>query len=104
MADSASKVFGNAKVYGDARVYGNATIYKDTETTGQTLNIHNLKLYGHNITFTDYHIQIGCTIMLYTEFLEVSKAEAKLMGLEIKYYNNIKKWLNVIIQQYYKEI
>jgi carbonic anhydrase/acetyltransferase-like protein (isoleucine patch superfamily) len=94
-------VFGYAKVFGDAKVFGNACVYRDADITKECLNICNRKLYQYNITFTDYHIAIGCKQMSFIKWLEVSLDDAIAMGLREEYYNNVKSLLEFLIPQYY---
>jgi hypothetical protein len=96
-----SDVSDNAKVYKDAEVFGYAGIYGDAEITKDCLNVNDLKLYQHNISFTDYHIAIGCKQMLFAEWLEVGLDDAIAMGLKEECYNNVRSLLESLIPQYY---
>jgi hypothetical protein len=98
-----ARVFGDAKVYRNARVYGDAKVFGSAEITRNCLNIYNKELYQCNITFTDYHISIGCKQMSFIKWLEVSLDDAIAMGLKEEYYDNIKSLLKLLISQYYNK-
>ena len=97
-------VYGNARVFGNAWVYGNARVFGEAEVTTECLNIYNYELFRYNITFTDYHISIGCIQMLASEWLEVGIEDAGKMGLNREYYLGLQTLVPLIKYYYLKPL
>jgi len=97
-------VYGNAEVFENAEVFGKARVFGEAEVTTECLNIYNYELFRYNITFTDYHISIGCIQMLASEWLEVGIEDAGKMGLNREYYLGLQTLVPLIKYYYLKPL
>lgn len=98
-------ISGNACVYGEARVHGNSYVSGDAKVHGSSwvsgeahvlgnaciskVN-HLLSIIfwaGFHITITPDNTAIGCQLKSRSEWLQISKEDATVMGLKEEYYD-----------------
>jgi carbonic anhydrase/acetyltransferase-like protein (isoleucine patch superfamily) len=90
-----TSVYGNTRVSGDARVSGEAQVCGDVRASNPDHIVNFILPFKYNITVTPDNIAIGCKVRSRKEWLKVTVAEAKEMGLPEDLYELYRSYVKL---------